>query len=227
MSTKAKPEDHDEFLDRVADLKKKMDEEKNTRVANGEEDEDEDETDALLTKAIEMAIADGRGWSPGEKEAYMARICDDEILPPLFASTPEEIEKSGLSEAFSSLLEDSSATCLMLDFKQKGNDSFNFGRKNVAKNIQVGFTDSRLEFFCFVFYLHKDTCRVLFFKFHRILAIEFLSGQEVKDFINFVSIYLPTLLDEENALNKSLSERMKSSKRYPFPLEKYIIHEMF
>lgn len=133
MSESKTTESHDEFLDRVEAMKKKMDEE---RLANGD-DEEEDETDALLSKAIEMAIADGRGWAPGEKEAYMARITDDEVLPPLFASTPEEMEKSGLSEAFSSLLEDSTPTYLMLDFKQKGNDSFIFGKKNVAKNIQV------------------------------------------------------------------------------------------
>ena len=135
MSETSKIESHDDFLDRVEEMKKKMDAEK--KANGGDDDEEEDETEALLSKAIEMAIADGRGWSPGEKEAYMQRITDDDNLPPLFASTPQELEKSGLGEAFTSLLEDSSPSYLMVDFKKKGNDSFLFGKKNVAGNVQV------------------------------------------------------------------------------------------
>lgn len=96
-----------------------------------------DETDALLSKAIEVAIAQGKGWSPGEREAYLERILDDDFIPPIFASSEEEVEKSGLADAFKSLMyDDEPPAKLVLDFKKKGNDAFLNGKKNVAKNVQ-------------------------------------------------------------------------------------------
>jgi hypothetical protein len=102
-----------------------------------EEDGVEDEQDALLSQAIEFAIEQGRGWAPGEKDAYLEKILDDDFIPPMFCSTPEELEKTGLQEAFTSLIYDGeSPTSLMLSFKKKGNEAFTNGKRNEAKNMQ-------------------------------------------------------------------------------------------
>lgn len=97
-----------------------------------------DETDALLSQAIAMAIDSGKGWSsPEEREKYLASLLDDDYIPPLFAETPEELEKSGLKEAFTTLHNEGETPGKnMLEFRTKGNTSVALGRKNVAKNIQ-------------------------------------------------------------------------------------------
>lgn len=99
-----------------------------------EEDGVEDEQDRLLSEALDMAIAQGSGWSPGEKEAYLEKILDDDFIPPMFATTPEEMEKTGLQEAFTSLIYDEPPTSLMLQFRKQGNEAFANGKRNQVKN---------------------------------------------------------------------------------------------
>eukprot|EP00934_Nitzschia_sp_Nitz4_P008859 Nitzschia sp. Nitz4//scaffold165_size50357//12241//14020//NITZ4_007016-RA/size50357-augustus-gene-0.21-mRNA-1//1//CDS//3329538117//8849//frame0 len=101
-----------------------------------EEDEDPDDTDRLLQEAIALAVDQGKGWGPGEKEAYMAKILDDDFIPPIFAETAEEVERSGLAEAFSTLNYDDSPAVVMLEFKTKGTEAFMNGKRNEAKNVQ-------------------------------------------------------------------------------------------
>ena len=102
-----------------------------------EEDGVEDEQDKLLSQAIDAAIAQGKGWGPGEKEAYLEKILDDDFIPPMFASTVEEVEKSGLQDAFTSLIYDGeSPTSLMLQFRKKGNEAFANGKRNQTGNAQ-------------------------------------------------------------------------------------------
>ena len=108
----------------------------NARKKWMEDEEEEDETDRLLNEAIEMAVKQGKGWAPGEKEAYLSKILDDDFIPPLFAETQEELERSGLAEAFSALNYDDSPAVVMLDFKKKGTDAFNNGKRNEAHNVQ-------------------------------------------------------------------------------------------
>ena len=63
-----------------------------------------DETDALLSKAIEMVIDQGKGWaSSEEREKYLETLLDGEFIPPLFAENEVELEKSGLKDAFTTL----------------------------------------------------------------------------------------------------------------------------
>jgi len=102
-----------------------------------------DETDKLLSEAISMAIDQGKGWSsPEEREKYLEQLLDDDFIPPIFAENNEELERSGLKDAFSSLHNDGETLGKnMLDCKKKGNDSIALGRKNVAKNIQVSVWD--------------------------------------------------------------------------------------
>ncbi|KAL7536976.1 hypothetical protein ACHAXR_007515 [Thalassiosira sp. AJA248-18] len=97
-----------------------------------------DETDALLSQAISMAIDQGKGWSsPTEREEYLAKLLDDDYIPPLFAENDEELEKSGLKDAFTTLHNEGETPGKnMLDFRKKGNESIALGRKNVAKNVQ-------------------------------------------------------------------------------------------
>mmetsp|Transcript_30356 Transcript_30356/g.72224 ORF Transcript_30356/g.72224 Transcript_30356/m.72224 type:complete len:163 (-) Transcript_30356:989-1477(-) len=67
-----------------------------------------DETDALLSQAISMAIEQGRGWSsPEEREKYLEQLLDDDYIPPLFAENQEELEKSGLKDAVGGFLQSS------------------------------------------------------------------------------------------------------------------------
>lgn len=119
---------HNELLDKMDSTRKKW-------MA---EEEDPDDGDRLLQEAIDMAIQNGKGWAPGEKEAYMKRILDDDYIPPMFCSTPEELEKTGLAEAFSALQYDDDPAITMKACKQKGADSFMDGKRNLAKvkNIQ-------------------------------------------------------------------------------------------
>lgn len=123
-------------VEKYNELMEKMDKARK-QWAEEDGDEDPDDPDQLLTHAINMAIEQGRGWAPGEKEAYLEKILDDDFIPPLFASTPEEVEKSGLQEAFTSLIyDDESPTSLMLQFRKKGNEAFANGKRNEVKNMQ-------------------------------------------------------------------------------------------
>ena len=96
-----------------------------------------DTHDQLLSQAIEMAIEQGRGWSPGEKEEYLKKILDDDFIPPYFAANEKEMEQTGLTEAFTSLIYDGeSPTTLMFQFRKKGNDAFTNGKLNKVGNMQ-------------------------------------------------------------------------------------------
>lgn len=57
-------------------------------------------------------------------------------IPPIFATSPEEVEKSGLAEAFTALKYDDTPTRLMLNFKKMGSEAFANGKRNAAKNMQ-------------------------------------------------------------------------------------------
>ena len=96
MSTDAKTQ-HDELMDAMAKKKAEWDAED---AANPD---GPDDTDKLLSEAIAMAIDQGKGWKEGEREAYLEKILDDDYIPPLFASTEDELERTGLTEAFASL----------------------------------------------------------------------------------------------------------------------------
>jgi len=98
--------------------------------------EEPDDGDRLLQEAIDMAIANGSGWAPGEKEAYMKKILDDDYIPPMFCSTQEELEKTGLADAFGALMYDDDPAITMKACKQKGANAFRDGKRNLAKNIQ-------------------------------------------------------------------------------------------
>lgn len=132
-ASSSKPKSAEEAAKHDA-LMKKMDA---TRKKWAEEDgDDADDTDRLLQEAIEMAVKQGKGWAPGEKEEYMARILDDDFIPPIFAENAEEVERSGLAEAFTTLHYDDSPVTVMLDFKKKGTDAFMNGKRNEAHNVQ-------------------------------------------------------------------------------------------
>ena len=123
-------EKFDDLMNKMSNVKKKWDEEEDS------DDEEEDKTGKLLDQAIGLAIEQGRGWSPGEKAAYLDKILDDDFIPPLFAENVDEVEKSGLAEAFTALKYDDTPTRLMLNFKKLGNEAFGNGKRNVAKNMQ-------------------------------------------------------------------------------------------
>jgi len=97
-----------------------------------------DEIDTLLSQAIATAIDQGKGWSsPSEREKYLESLLDDDYIPPLFAETTEELEKSGLKDAFATLHNEGETPGKnTLEFRSKGNESVALGRKNVANNIQ-------------------------------------------------------------------------------------------
>jgi len=126
-ATGNKDERCEELLEKIEATKKKWD---------AELEDDPDETDNLLSKAIELALEQGKGWKEGEKEAYIKKNFDDDYLPPLFATTQEDLEKSGMMEAFSSLAYDEPPSKLMNNSKVKGNDAFLRGKRNVVKNVQ-------------------------------------------------------------------------------------------
>ena len=107
-----------------------------TRKKWMEEEEDPDDGDRLLQEAIDMAIKNGKGWAPGEKEAYMKKILDDDYIPPMFCSTQEELDRTGLADAFSALQFDDDPAITMKECKKKGAKAFMDGKGNVAKNIQ-------------------------------------------------------------------------------------------
>ena len=119
---------HDGLMEKMKEAKEKWAQ---------ENDQEEDDTDRLLAHAMEMAIEQGRGWAPGEKEAYIKTILDDDFIPPIFATNQQELEKSGLAGAFTSLIyDDETPTQLMLSFKQKGNDAFHDGKRSQVHNLQ-------------------------------------------------------------------------------------------
>ena len=70
-------EKFDNLMNEMAHVKKKMDEERDS-------DDEDDETGKLLNQAIEMALEQGRGWTPGEKEAYLEKILDDEFVSDVY-----------------------------------------------------------------------------------------------------------------------------------------------
>lgn len=122
---------------RFDDLMSQMQQEKDKWDKEAMELEDgPDETDALLSKAIEMAISQGKGWKAGEKEAYISQVMDDDYVHPIFATDQEDMEKSGLADAFSSLMYDEPPVQTMVEKKKKGNDAFMNGKRNIAKNVQ-------------------------------------------------------------------------------------------
>ncbi|KAG7344820.1 hypothetical protein IV203_032351 [Nitzschia inconspicua] len=137
-ATTALQQHHDDLMRKMETAgeqwKKK---EKNTRSDNDDDDDDDDDgTDQLLQQAIEMAVQQGKGWAPGEKEEYMKRILDDDFIPPMFCSTQEELERTGLAEAFAALQYDDDPSQVMLDFKKKGTDAFLDGKRNQVHNVQ-------------------------------------------------------------------------------------------
>lgn len=99
-------------------------------------DDADDPTDALLTAAIDEALASGKGWEEGEREDYLSMINDDDYLPPIFCSTQDEMDNTGLSDAFVSLLGDNDGTTppevLMAEARKRGNGLFGHGESNVA-----------------------------------------------------------------------------------------------
>lgn len=121
-------EKFDELMNSMSEQKKKWDEE-------ADSDDEDDKQSQLLDQAIEMAIEQGRGWSPGEKEQYLEGILDDDYIPPIFASSVKEVEDSGLMEAFTSLKYDDTPTVLMLNLRKKGNDCFANGKRNEVGNM--------------------------------------------------------------------------------------------
>ena len=127
MTTDKKTEEFNNLMNDMAKTKQAWD----------DGDGVEDEQDRLLSEAIDSAIAQGKGWGPGEKEAYLEKILDDDFIPPMFATSVEEVERSGLQDAFTSLIYDGeSPTSLMLQFRKKGNEAFANGKRNEAGNAQ-------------------------------------------------------------------------------------------
>mmetsp|Transcript_52649 Transcript_52649/g.157719 ORF Transcript_52649/g.157719 Transcript_52649/m.157719 type:complete len:565 (-) Transcript_52649:176-1870(-) len=149
MSAKSEKErQHDELLAKMEDAKKKWDAED----ASGSDGPGQ--TDALLSQAIELALEQGKGWKPGEKEEYMSKILDDDYIPPLFAEDMAEVEGSGLAEAFEALQYDDPPVTMMLEAKKKGNESFVSGKKNVAKNVQY-YRDAANKYYEALFFADR------------------------------------------------------------------------
>lgn len=94
----------------------------------------------LFQKALEDAISNAKGWASKEaREDYIKSIVgDDDYLPPLFCETAEELERSGMAEAFISLQleEEEEASDKMIKLKNQGNESFLLGKQNLANNKQ-------------------------------------------------------------------------------------------
>jgi len=120
------------------ELVKKMEDKRREWMAEADDDDDgeEEDDDRMLQEAIDMAIQNGKGWASGEKEEYMKMILDDDYIPPIFCSTPGELEKTGLAEAFTALQYDDDPSITMNGCKQKATQAFLDGKKNVVKNIQ-------------------------------------------------------------------------------------------
>ncbi|KAG7370282.1 hypothetical protein IV203_028028 [Nitzschia inconspicua] len=125
------PQQHEDLMQKMETAREQW--KKKDTDSDGDDD---DETDQLLQQAIEMAVQQGKGWAPGEKEEYMKRILDDDFIPPMFCSTQEELERTGLAEAFAALQYDDDPSQVMLDFKKKGTDAFLDGKRNQVHNVQ-------------------------------------------------------------------------------------------
>eukprot|EP00985_Skeletonema_marinoi_P026921 scaffold21299_cov175-Skeletonema_marinoi.AAC.1 len=71
-SEDAKQRERDALVDKLKSTKEQWDAEANASP------DGPDETDALLSKAIEMAIEQGKGWtSSDEREKYLETLLDD------------------------------------------------------------------------------------------------------------------------------------------------------
>lgn len=66
--------------DKFDTLMNKMNDVKEKWKDDSEADDPDDKTGQLLDQAIEFAIEQGRGWSPGEKEAYLEQLLDDDFV---------------------------------------------------------------------------------------------------------------------------------------------------
>jgi len=66
-------EKFDDLMNKMSAVKQQWDDDAGS-------DEEEDVQGHLLSQAIEMAIEQGRGWSPRDKEAYLETILDDEYV---------------------------------------------------------------------------------------------------------------------------------------------------
>ena len=96
-----------------------------------------DETDALLQSDRNGYRVRKRLGSSEEREKYLETPLNDEFIPPLFSENEEELEKSGLKDAFTTLHNEGEFPGKnMLEFKEKGNQSIALGKKNEAGNIQ-------------------------------------------------------------------------------------------
>ncbi len=84
------------------------------------------------------AIDQGKGWASFEEtEMYLETLLDDQFIHPRFAENEEELEKSALKDAFTTLHNEGKFPGKnMLEFKEKGNQSIAFGKKNEAGNTQ-------------------------------------------------------------------------------------------
>merc|ERR1712195_33706 len=97
---------------------------------------DDSDGDRMLQEAIDMAIQNGKGWAPEQKEEYMKMILDDDYIPPIFCSSEEELRNTGLADAFSSLKYDDDPAITMKLAKQRASKAFLDGKQNLAQNIQ-------------------------------------------------------------------------------------------
>ena len=82
MTTGSTDKNEPSGRDKFDALMNKMNEtrEKWSQEADSDEDEEEAKTSQMLDQAIEIAIEQGRGWSPGEKEQYLESILDDDFV---------------------------------------------------------------------------------------------------------------------------------------------------
>jgi hypothetical protein len=100
-------------------------------------DAQEDHLGKLLSNAIDNALTNARGWDSEEaKQEYIDGLLDDDFLPPIFCESQEELQKSGMTEAFSSLLFEEPPATYVKDFKTQGNTNFALGKKSQASNKQ-------------------------------------------------------------------------------------------
>jgi tetratricopeptide (TPR) repeat protein len=88
--------------------------------------------------AMEEALANGKGWSSdAERQAYIDKVTDDEFLPAIFCSTPEELANAPDGASFQALLYDNqTAASNMVEKKDLGNEKLRLGRQNEARNFQ-------------------------------------------------------------------------------------------
>jgi len=92
----------------------------------------------MFAKAMEKAIAEGKGWkTEAERKKYLDKVNDDDYLPAIFCTNEEELANAPDAEAFAELLMDNETPSTMMQgCKDKGNESMKLGKQNVAKNVQ-------------------------------------------------------------------------------------------